>query len=403
MKSVLALLLLSVSLLFSQVTTTAPLDGNVVDPQGAAVVGAEVVVVNTNNGQTLKTTSDERGHWILPAMPSGTYRVTVTVAGFRTLSIEGVKVDAGVPATVTARLEVGQVSERIDVQAGADLVQTTSASLSSTIEGRQIFELPFTSRNVLELLVTQAGTQTGTTARNTFINGLPFAATNITIDGINTQDNYYKSGDGFFTLIPVRPDSVQEVTLTTSAAGVDSGAQGAAQIKFVTKGGTNEFHGGAFWQHRNTVLNSNYYFNNINKSPRDKIILNQGGFRFGGPILKNKLFFFTSYELFRLPISTSTTRTVMKPAALDGTFTRHGRPDRRRYAQADRWPDRQRHRPAPRCQQQRLQPQQSHLPAGRHVEDRVRHHQSRLQHQPKPRLAVRLDLLRERLDARHYE
>lgn len=320
MKSVFALFLLSASLLLSQVTTTAPLDGNVVDPQGAAVVGAEVMVVNTNNGQTLKTASDERGHWILPAMPSGTYRVTVSVAGFRTLSIENVKIDAGVPATVTARLEVGQVSERIDVQAGADLVQTTSAALSSTIEGRQIFELPFTSRNVLELLVTQAGTQTTGAARDTFINGLPFAATNITVDGINTQDNYYKSGDGFFTLIPVRPDSIQEVTLATSAAGADSVAQGAAQIKFVTKGGTNDFHGGAFWQHRNTVLNSNYYFNNINRSPRDKIILNQGGARVGGPILKNKLFFFTSYEIFRLPISTSTTRTVMRPEALDGTF-----------------------------------------------------------------------------------
>jgi hypothetical protein len=321
MKSILALLLLSVSLLFSQVTTTAPLDGNVVDPQGAAVPGADVVVANSNNGQTLKATSDERGHWILPSMPSGTYRVTVTVAGFRSLSIEGVKVDAGVPATVTARLEVGQVTERIDVQAGADLVQTTSATLSSTIEGRQIFELPFTSRNALELLVTQAGTQTGTTARNTFINGLPAAATNITIDGINTQDNYYKSGDGFFTLIPVRPDSMQEVTLTTSAAGADGAAQGAAQIKFVTKGGTNEYHGGAFWQHRNTVFNANYYFNNINGSPRDKIILNQGGARVGGPILRNRLFFFTNYEIFRLPIATSSTRTVLSPGAQDGTFS----------------------------------------------------------------------------------
>jgi hypothetical protein len=321
MRSVLALILMSATLLLAQVTTTAPLDGAVVDPQGAAIVGAAVVVTNTSNGQTFKASTDERGHWVLPSMAGGNYRVTVSTAGFRTLSIDGVKLDTGVPATVTAKLEVGQVSEKIDVQAGADLVQTTNATLSSTIEGRQIFELPFTSRNALELLVTQAGTQTAGTARNTFINGLPFAAINVTIDGINTQDNYYKSGDGFFSLIPVRTDSMQEVTLETSAAGADSLAQGAAQVKFVTKSGTNEFHGGVFWQHRNTALDANYYFNTINGSPRDQILLNQGGVNVGGPIKRNKLFFFNNYEITRLPISTSATRTVLTPGALDGTFS----------------------------------------------------------------------------------
>src|SRR5262249_41091327 len=157
--------------------------------------------------------------------------------------------------------------------------------------------LPFTSRNALELIATQAGTQTGGTVRNSYINGLPWSAINITTDGINTQDNYYKSGDGFFSTIPVRTDSMDEVTLTTSAAGVDSLAQGAAQIKFVTKGGTNDYHGGAFWQHRNTALNANYYFNNINGSPRDKLILNNGGVHVGGPVWRNKLFFFTNYEI----------------------------------------------------------------------------------------------------------
>ena len=321
MKALYVSLFLTASLALAQVTTTSPLDGTVGDPQGAAVIGAEVVVANMDNGQTFKVLTDDHGHWALPSMPAAVYKVTVSLKGFRTTVIDGVKIDAGVPATVNVKLEIGQVTETVEVAAGADMVQTTNATVSSTLQMQQIADLPFTSRNALELIVTQAGTQTGTTARNSYINGLPYSAINITTDGINTQDNYYKSGDGFFTLIPVRTDSIEEVTLSTSAASVDSLAQGAAQIKFVTRGGTNQYHGGAFWQHRNTWFDANYYFNNINGSPRDKIILNNGGVHAGGPIRKNKLFFFTNYEISRLPISTGTTRTVMDPGALDGTFT----------------------------------------------------------------------------------
>jgi hypothetical protein len=304
-----------------QVITTSTLDGIVSDAQGAVAAGAQVEVVNADNGQNFKTATDPRGHWVFPSLPSGNYRVTVSLAGFRTTTIEAVKLDAGVPATVNVSLEVGQVTERIEVASGTELLQTANATVNTTLQGRQIYELPFTSRNALELIVTQPGTQTGTTARNSFIHGLPFAAINITTDGINTQDNFYKSGDGFFSLIPLRPDSMEEVTLETSAATADSLGQGAAQVKFITRGGTNTFHGGAFWQHRNTALDANYYFNNINGLPRDRIILNQGGARLGGPIKKNKLFFFTDYELGRNPATSSATRTVLTPSAINGVFT----------------------------------------------------------------------------------
>jgi hypothetical protein len=309
------------SLAFSQAVTTSTLDGNVTDPQGALIVGAQVTVTNTDNGATFKATTDERGHWALPSMPSGNYRVSVTMQGFKVTAIEAVKIDAGVPATVNAKLELGQVTETVDVTAGAELVQTTNATVNTTLQGRQVFELPFTSRNTLELLVTQPGTQTAGTARNSFINGLPFSGINITLDGINSQDNYYKSGDGFFTLIPVRPDSIEEITMSTSATGADASAGGAATVKFITKGGTNTFHGGAFWQHRNTALDANYYFNNIQGLPRDRVILNQGGARVGGPIKKNKLFFFTNYEIYRYPATSSATRQVLAPDAVNGNFS----------------------------------------------------------------------------------
>jgi hypothetical protein len=223
-------------------------------------------------------------------MIAGDYRVRVSIKGFRTVTIDAVKIDAGVPKTVNVKLEVGAVTETVEVEATGDLVQATTATITSTVQQRQVQDLPFISRGGMDLLVTQPGVQTGTTNRNSFINGLPFAALSVTIDGINTQDNYYKNGDGFFTLIPARQDALEEISLTTSATGVDANAQGAATVKFITKGGTNTMHGGAFWQHRNTDLNANSYFNNINGLSRNKVILNQGGFNLGGPIKKNKLF-----------------------------------------------------------------------------------------------------------------
>jgi hypothetical protein len=300
---------------------TATLDGTVTDPQGAAVVGAQVEVVNVATGQVVRTTTDVRGHWALPAMQAATYRVLVTKEGFRTAVLESVAMNAGVPATVNTKLEIGQLTETVEVKAGAEIVQATDAAVTSTLTGRQVFELPFTSRNALELLVTQPGTQTPTNARSSSINGLPRSAISITIDGMNSQDNYYKNADGFFSYIYTPTDSIEEVTLSTSAAGADSLGQGAAQVKFVTKGGTNTWRGGAFWQHRNTWFNSNYYFNNINGQPRDRIILNQAGVHAGGPIKKDKLFIFTNYEIYRLPNTYDFTRTVLGDDARKGIFT----------------------------------------------------------------------------------
>src|SRR5206468_10286683 len=172
-------------------------------------------------------------------------------------------------------------------------------------------ELPFASRNAVELMVTQPGTQTPGNPRSSTINGLPKGALNITIDGMNSQDNMLKSSDGFFSYIMPSVDAIEEVTLTTSAGGVDSTSQGGAQIKFVTRSGTNQFHGGAFYQLRNTFFDANYFYNNQQGLPRDVIKLRQGGGHLGGPIKKDKLFFFGNWEAFRNPGTKSYTRTVL--------------------------------------------------------------------------------------------
>jgi hypothetical protein len=305
---------------FSQSTTTQ-MTGTVIDQQGAAVPEAAIEVVNIANNQTIKAVSNERGEWTIPSVPPATYRVTISKPGFKAEIVENVTVDAGVPQTVNATLQVGKTTDRVEVTAGAAIVQTDNATVSSTIQARQVAELPFATRNSVELMVTQPGVQTPTNPRSSSINGLPKGAINVTIDGMNSQDNLLKSSDGFFSYIYTPVDSVEEMTLTTSAAGVDSTGQGAAQIKFVTRSGSNSFHGGVFWQNRNTFFNANYYFNNQNGLPRDTINLNQAGAHVGGPIWKNKLFFFVNYELYRLPLSSVFTRTVLTPAALNGNYT----------------------------------------------------------------------------------
>ncbi len=130
---------------------------------------------------------------------------------------------------------------------------------------------------------------------------MPKGAINVTIDGMNTQDNNLKSSDGYFSYIYPSVDALEEVTMQTSGAGVDSTAQGGAQIKFVTRSGTNHWHGGGFWQVRNTDFDANYFFNQQVGLPRDIVKLNQAGGHIGGPIIKNKLFFFGNAEFYRYP------------------------------------------------------------------------------------------------------
>lgn len=200
-------------------------------------------------------------------MATSLYTVTVSHPGFKTVTVENVKVDAGVPATVRVKLEVGALTETVEVQGGAEILQTQSATVTSVLVGRQLHELPFTSRNLTELIVTQPGSATPGVPRSTSVYGLPQSALNVTLDGINIQDNSNKSSDGFFNAIFPRADAIEEMSVTGAAAGADSNAEGAMQVKMVTRSGSNNWHGGVFEQHRNQSLNANAYFNNLNSQP----------------------------------------------------------------------------------------------------------------------------------------
>lgn len=351
MKSLIRLLAFSLLALTSSVlvfgqATTSSLSGTVADPSGAMVAGASVKVKNAATGVEAETTTSSNGSYTVPALGPGVYTVAIEVRGFKKAIINDVKIDAATPATVNVALEVGAQSESVVIQAGAEVLQTQSANVATTITGRQITDLPFTSRDALDLVLNLPGTTTPGRPRTSTINGLPKSAINITIDGINAQDNLLKSTDGFFTYVRPRTDAMEEVTLSTSNPGAESAAEGAVQIKFVTKGGTNEYHGGLYEYHRNPVTQANYWFNNRDlrapagvdpttfKAPRARNLLNQYGGKFGGPIalpgfgtggspihvFRDRAFFFVNYEEYRLPEQALRQRTIMHPRTQQGFF-----------------------------------------------------------------------------------
>ncbi|HEU4508433.1 MAG TPA: TonB-dependent receptor [Pyrinomonadaceae bacterium] len=330
------LLLLSGSAIMAQSGSTGSIAGTISDPTGAVVSGAAITIKNTATNQEFTTTSADNGTFNVPALISGFYSVTVAAPGFKTAVLQNVKVDVGTPSSVNVALEVGTPTETVQVVGvGGELIQTQSATVGTTITGRQIVEQPQASRDALDLVTLLPGVQTTGRPRTSTVNGLPKGALNITLDGVDVQDNLISSNDGFFTFVRPRIDAIGEVNVSTAAPGAESAGDGAVQIKFVTRGGTNDLSGSLYWYHREPYLTANYFFNNqtlaptyFGKAPKNRILLNQYGGRVGGPIRipglfdgRDKAFFFVNYEEFRLPEQQLRQRTILNPLAQTGVFT----------------------------------------------------------------------------------
>jgi hypothetical protein len=335
MKKYLSKILLSVAILLigslpvlAQVTTVGSITGTIKDPHGAVVANASVTVKNNATGLQRTTTSSEDGIFTVPQLQTGVYTVTIVASsGFKKAEVTALKVDVGNPTAVNVTLELGTSQETVTIVGGGEVLQTQTANIGNTITGRQITELPFTSRDALDLVLTLPGTQTPARPRSSTINGLPKGSLTITLDGLPDQAEDSKSNDGFFTFVRPRIDAIEEVSLSSAVPGAESSGDGAVQIKFSTRRGGNEYHGSGYWYHRNTWLNSNYFFNNQSGTPRQAMILNQPGVRFGGPILfphliksRDRAQFFFNYEEFRLPGATARQRNVVTSDAANGIF-----------------------------------------------------------------------------------
>ncbi|MDQ5844286.1 MAG: TonB-dependent receptor, partial [Acidobacteriota bacterium] len=221
--------------------------------------------------------------------------------------------------TLNTVLEVGQISENVTIVGGADVINASTAELSNTVGPRQLVELPLNGRNPLNLVGLQAGTsQNG--AQTTHINGQRSTFTNVTRDGLNIQDNFIRGNAVDFVQERPSVDDTGEFTITTQNANADSG-YGSSQIQLVTPRGESEFHGAIWEYNRNSKFGANSFFRNRAGTPRPFLNRNQFGGKIGGPALKDKVFFFFSYEGLRLKQSSSLTKTILLPDARNGIFT----------------------------------------------------------------------------------
>jgi hypothetical protein len=313
---------------FAQGGATSSIAGVVLDSGGGAVPGATVVAKNNATNETFTAVSGGNGSFTIPAIAIGTYTVTVSLTGFKTAIVNNVPVTSAGPADVRATLEVGGVAETVTVEGRSVLIQTQSTAVATTIDINQVSNLPLVSRNALDFITFLPGVNTPAGNRNSTINGLPQSTINITVDGMNIQDNYLKTTDGFFARMSPRLDAVEEVTVTSAAQGADAAGQGAIQIRFVTRSGSNSFTGSAYHYFRADELNAKDWFTDRDGLPKTELLQNQPGFRVGGPIVipgmydgRGKAFYFVNYEEFRQPQTVRRQRTILTPEAQMGVFS----------------------------------------------------------------------------------
>jgi hypothetical protein len=309
---------------------TGTLSGTVTDASDAAVPGANVTVTNLGTGIDYKETTDSQGDFTITNLDNGNYKVTVEHAGFSKTVIETVAVFVSQTAKVNIKLQVAKTGTEIVVQAEQTQVQTESVEMKNTVANAELEDMPLPTRDPLDLVKSFAGVMTPNTTSVTggdaFVHGLRGNTTNLTQDGINVQDNTLKDSAFFAISTPV-VDTIEEINVTVGGVGTDAGF-GSAQVSMVTKRGTNELHGSAYWFQRTSFLNANTWFNNATDVKTPFQLQNRIGVTLGGPWVipkiyhgKNKTFFFFAYEAYREPRSAPVERTVMTTSAEQGLFT----------------------------------------------------------------------------------
>lgn len=301
-------------------SSTGSIVGTVIDSQGLPVDGATVTLTNVGTNFTYTSTTGSNGGYQFKSIDYGYYRVSVTKDGFKAGVVNNVKLDAATEYSVPPiPLEVGATAEVVTVEAGAELVNTTSAEVTSTVEKAQIDSLPILNRNPLALLSLEAGVANSgpNGAIATTINGQRTSFSNLTIDGINVQDNFIReNGLDFSPNLPFNSEA-QEFTVVNQNAGVENGG-GSSQVSIVTPKGTNAYHGEGFWYYRSNAWAANNWFDDASGIAKPGLLQNQGGGNIGGPIFKDKLFFYGYYELLRLRQQTPNNTTILSPAAQAG-------------------------------------------------------------------------------------
>ncbi len=298
-------------------TGASSVSGTVTDPEGQAIAGATVKLISADTNAVRTQTTRDNGSFVFDLIQPGSYRVEAEASGFKKGVVTEVRALVAKPTTVNIALEVGDIAESVTVTAagGETLINTKDATIGNNFVSQQIEQLPLESRNVVQLLSLQPGV-----APDGSVTGSRADQANVTLDGIDVNEQQtgldVDTSEAFASVLRVTPDSVQEFRVTTTNPNAAQGRSSGAQVSLVTKGGGNEFHGSLYEFHRNTATSANNFFNNAagrytandfevisgqknvgeEKLPTPKLIRNLFGGSIGGPIKKDRAFFFYNYE-----------------------------------------------------------------------------------------------------------
>ena len=301
-------LVLLAPLAHAQTAATGAISGTVSDPSGAVVPGAKISVTSEATGATVTVFSTNSGHYLVPLLSPGTYRLDVTKESFKVSTYPNIIVAVTETRSLNVALQVGTVSESVEVDAAAQQLQTESSALGHVTNSQMVENLPLVTRNYTQIVGLSPGVATDVTNAGSLGRGgggtgdEPFVANggssmdnNFQMNGVEINDLQHSGFLSGGVAVP-NPDTIQEFKVQTGQFDAAFGRNAGANVDVVTKGGSNQYHGTLFEFFRNEALNANEYFRKLNNQPRQILRQNQFGFTFGGPIRKDKLFFFTSYQ-----------------------------------------------------------------------------------------------------------
>jgi len=290
---------------FAQTAATGALKGTVTDPSGRVVPGVTIKVTSMTTGQTRTAITQNNGSYLVPLLSLDNYRLETSAKGFKSVAFQNIAIHVTETATLDIRLQVGTFAETVTVQAIPELVQTNSSALGNVTDQRMVENLPLVTRNYMQILGLSSGVSSEITDAASIGRGnvgLEYSTSGNIVNDNNFQMNGSHVNDlmgsgGTSGGIPVpNPDSIQEFKVQTGQYDASYGRNAGANVDVVTKSGTNAFHGNVWEYFRNTALNANDYFLKQKKQPRGVLNQNQFGGTLGGPIKKDKVFFFVSYQ-----------------------------------------------------------------------------------------------------------
>src|SRR6266436_3651642 len=299
-------------------TSNATLGGTVSDALPILIPGVTITAANTGTGIVTTVLSNEAGAYQFASLQTGVYKVSAELTGFRIQTYNEVALGISQQVRLNFTLQVGSLAQSVEVTVAADtLIATTSSSVGTVLPEYKVRDLPLGGRNVMDLLATTGNT--GPTEDNFDGNfaGGRLSAVNVTRDGFNVTDGRYNYGA--LTSTYTSPDLVEEIRIITAPVDAEYG-RGSGQVQMVTRSGTNQFRGSAFWTNRNSALDASKWFNNFNSVPKDYENRNQFGARLGGPIVKNKTFFFVLVDEQRYIFRQTFVGNVLTPLARQGIF-----------------------------------------------------------------------------------